>query len=112
MKYIFILIFLSSVIIGCKKEDYKPKETYHITITSTHQELKFLSFGSDKQRGFSTKVFETDFQVVAGEKIKVWTGFEQINLKPGRFVTVVITKGEKVLDNITQKETVYIAIAQ
>lgn len=110
LRHILPLILLISTLTGCKKEAMKPKEVYHVSITSSHQELKFLSFGTDKQRGFSSKVYEADFQVVAGEKIQVWTGYEQVNQKPGRIITVIVTKGAKVIDNKTQTETVHIAV--
>ena len=112
MKNIVTFLLLIVTLIGCKKGkvDDRPKDTYHVSITSSHEDFKFLYFGNEKRPGFEGKTFDTDFQVVKGQKVQVWTGFEFNNPKPDHLINVIVTIGSKVLENKTQKEHVSIAV--
>ena len=110
MKYILPFLFLAITFLGCKKDENRPIETYHVTITSSKEDLKFLYFGTERQQGYSKKTLETVVQVSKGDEIKVWTGFEQNNPQPDHSITVVLRKGADVITRDTQKEHVHIVM--
>lgn len=110
LRHVLPFLFLSITLLGCKKEDDRPMETYHITITSSKEDLKFLYFGTERQQGYSKKILETVIQVPKGDEIKVWTGFEQNNPQPDHSITVVVKKGTDVIETETQKEHVHIVV--
>lgn len=102
-----ILIIIA--LFSCKKNDDRPKQTFHIKITSSHDDSKFVYFGNDKQR-FTSTTFESDFLVVQNGATIVYTGFERETAKSDHSITIELSKGLKVVLTKTQKEAVSVPV--
>lgn len=68
-----------------------------------------MYLGNDKQ-SFTNTDFETDFQVVQNGATLIYTGYERDTAKPDHSITVLVTKGAKIILTKTQKESVSVPV--